>query len=120
MNESPANFQLVDPQLYPEFNYLVKHAKTVISHSGGIREETTVVLGDAAALRDSTNCPEAVTIGTNELIGTNPAALVPALDKLFAGQWEKGAIPEKWYGLTGERILQVLEQLLAHTPKRAL
>ena len=55
---------------------------------------------------------------TNELIGTNPAALAPALDKLFAGQWKKGAIPEKWDGHTGKRIVQVLEKLLAHTPKR--
>ncbi len=45
-------------------------------------------------LRDTTECPETVSVGTNELIGTDPAALKPALDRLFAGQWKKGAIPE--------------------------
>jgi hypothetical protein len=91
----------VDPQPYLEFNYLVKHAKAVITDSGGITEETTVMGVPCLTLRDSTERPETVTTGTNELIGTNPAALAPALDKLFAGQWKKGAIPEKWDGHTG-------------------
>jgi UDP-N-acetylglucosamine 2-epimerase (non-hydrolysing) len=119
LNEVPPIFKLVDPQTYLEFNYLVKHAKAVITDSGGITEETTVMGVPCLTLRDSTERPETVTIGTNELIGTNPAALGPALDKLFAGQWKKGAVPEKWDGRTGERIVQVLEHLLAHTPTRA-
>ncbi len=115
LNEVPPIFKLVDPQPYLEFNYLVKHAKAVITDSGGITEETTVMGIPCLTLRESTERPETVTTGTNELIGTNPAALAPALDKLFAGQWKQGAIPEKWDGHTGERIVQVLEQLLAHT-----
>ena len=63
-------------------------------------------------LRDSTERPETVTVGTNELIGTDPAALKPALDKLFAGQWKRGAIPEKWDGHTGARIAKELDRLL--------
>jgi len=63
-------------------------------------------------LRDVTERPETVAIGTNELIGTDPAALKPALDRLFAGQWKKGSIPEKWDGHAGERIVEVLEHLL--------
>lgn len=119
LNEVPASFQLVDPQPYLEFNYLVKHSKAVITDSGGITEETTVMGVPCLTLRDSTERPETVTTGTNELIGSNPAVLGPALDKLFAGQWKKGAIPEKWDGHTGERIVQVLEQLLAYTQTRA-
>lgn len=118
LNEVSPIFKLVDPQPYLEFNYLVKHAKAVITDSGGITEETTVMGVPCLTMRDSTERPETVTTGTNELIGTNPAALAPALDKLFAGQWKQGAIPEKWDGYTGERIVQVLEQLLAHTPTR--
>jgi UDP-N-acetylglucosamine 2-epimerase (non-hydrolysing) len=112
----PGNVRLVDPQPYLEFNYLVKYAKAVITDSGGITEETTVMGVPCITLRDTTERPETVTVGTNELIGTNPAALAPALDELFAGHWKKGAIPEKWDGHTGERIVQVLEQLLAPTP----
>ncbi len=119
LNDVPANFQMVDPQPYLEFNYLVKNAKAVITDSGGITEETTVMGVPCLTLRDSTERPETVTIGTNELIGTNPAALTPALERLFAGQWKKGAIPEKWDGHTGERIVNVLERLLVDTPIKA-
>jgi hypothetical protein len=94
LNEVPDSFRLVDPQPYLEFNYLVKNAKAVITDSGGITEETTVMGVPCLTLRDSTERPETVTTGTNELIGTNPAALAPALEKLFAGQWKKGGIPE--------------------------
>jgi len=110
----PSNIRLVDPQPYLEFNYLVKHAKAVITDSGGITEETTVMGVPCITLRDSTERPETVTIGTNELVGADPMALTPVLDKLFAGKWKKGAIPEKWDGQTGIRIVKVLERLLAN------
>ena len=64
-------------------------------------------------LRDSTERPETVSLGTNELIGTDPAALKPTLDKLFAGQWKKGSVPELWDGRSGERIAEILDRLLA-------
>mgnify|MGYP005646166051 FL=1 len=63
-------------------------------------------------LRDSTERPETVTIGTNELLGTDPEALEPAMDKLFSGNWKRGSIPEKWDGKTGERIVEHLEEIL--------
>jgi len=110
--EVPANIHLVEPQPYLEFNYLVKHARAVITDSGGITEEATVMGVPCITLRDSTERPETVTIGTNELIGTDPAALKPVLDRLFAGQWKQGAIPELWDGRTGERIVAALEKLL--------
>ncbi len=110
--DKPAGLLLVDPQPYLEFNHLVRHAKGVITDSGGITEETTVLGVPCITLRDSTERPETVSIGTNELIGTDPAALQPALDRLFAGQWKKGSIPEKWDGHTGTRIAEQLERLL--------
>ena len=51
-------------------------------------------------------------VGTNELIGTDPAKLGPALARVLAGQWKKGAIPEKWDGRAGERFVVELERLL--------
>ena len=108
----PKNIHLVDPQPYLEFNYLVKHAKAVITDSGGITEEATVLGGPCMTLRDNTERPETITLGTNELLGTDPSALAPALNKLFAGQWKRGAIPEKWDGKTAERIVTHLEKLL--------
>jgi UDP-N-acetylglucosamine 2-epimerase (non-hydrolysing) len=108
----PGNLHLVEPQPYLDFNYLVKNAKAVITDSGGITEETTVLGIPCLTLRDSTERPETISVGTNELIGTNPDALKPALERLFAGQWKRGAIPEKWDGRTGERIVAVLEDLM--------
>lgn len=102
----------VDPQGYLEFNYLVKHAKGVITDSGGITEETTVMGVPCITLRNNTERPETVTIGTNELVGTDPANLGPALARLMAGHWKKGAIPEKWDGKAAERIVAELERLL--------
>jgi len=111
----PANLCLVDPQPYLEFNWLVKHARAVITDSGGITEETTVMGVPCLTLRDTTERPETITIGTNELIGTDPSRLKPALDRLFAGQWKKGAVPPLWDGRTGERIVAALEGLLVGT-----
>jgi UDP-N-acetylglucosamine 2-epimerase (non-hydrolysing) len=105
----------VDPQGYLEFNYLAKHARGVITDSGGITEETTVMGVPCLTLRDTTERPETVTVGTNELIGTDPAKLIPALARLMAGQWKKGTIPQKWDGKAAERIVAHLEQLLVHT-----
>ncbi|MBE7418036.1 MAG: UDP-N-acetylglucosamine 2-epimerase (non-hydrolyzing) [Ideonella sp.] len=108
----PPNLIVVEPQPYLEFNYLVRHAKAVITDSGGVTEETTVLGIPCVTMRNSTERPETVTVGTNELIGTDPAKLEPAFDTLFAGRWKKGAIPALWDGRTGERIAAELERLL--------
>jgi len=105
------NLHIVEPLGYLEFNYLVERAKAVVTDSGGITEETTVMGVPCITLRDNTERPETCTVGTNELIGTNPAAIKPALDKLFAGQWKKGAIPDLWDGHAAERIINILAQL---------
>jgi UDP-N-acetylglucosamine 2-epimerase (non-hydrolysing) len=109
----PSNIQFVEPQPYLEFNYLVKHARAVITDSGGITEETTVMGVPCMTLRDSTERPETITQGTNELIGTDPAKLGPAFARLFAGEWKRGSVPEKWDGRTGERIAEILDRLLS-------
>ena len=106
-----ANLHIVEPMGYLEFNYLVERAKAVVTDSGGITEETTVMGVPCITLRDNTERPETCTVGTNELIGTDPKAIKPALDKLFAGEWKKGAIPELWDGHTAARIVEILAGL---------
>ena len=105
------NLHIVDPMGYLEFNYMVERAKAVVTDSGGITEETTVMGVPCITLRDNTERPETCTVGTNELIGTDPAAVKPALDLLFSGQWKKGAIPALWDGHTAERIVEILLEL---------
>jgi len=99
---------MIEPLGYLEFNFLVESSFLVITDSGGITEETTVMGIPCMTLRDNTERPETITIGTNELIGTNPKTIKPAMDKLFSGQWKKGGIPELWDGKTSERIVDVL------------
>ncbi len=100
--------KMVEPLGYHEFNYLVEHAKGVITDSGGITEETTVMGVPCMTLRTSTERPETCTIGTNELLGSDPSALEQALVKLFAGQWKEGSIPPLWDGKAAERIVNQL------------
>jgi UDP-N-acetylglucosamine 2-epimerase (non-hydrolysing) len=109
----PSNLLLVDPQPYLEFNYLVQHAKAVITDSGGVTEETTVMGIPCITMRNTTERPETVSIGTNELIGTDPTRLLPTLQQLFEGRWKRGGIPPLWDGKTSERIAERLEVLLA-------
>ena len=101
----------IDPLGYLEFNYLVENSLAVITDSGGITEETTVMGIPCMTLRNNTERPETVEIGSNELIGTDPKEIKPAMEKLFSGNWKKGSIPELWDGKTAERIVEVLTKL---------
>lgn len=105
------NLKIIEPQGYLEFNYLVKHSLAVITDSGGITEETTVMHIPCLTLRDNTERPETCTIGTNRLVGTDPKQIKPVLDKLFAGEWPYGDIPEKWDGHAAERIVEIISSL---------
>ena len=102
------NLHIVEPMGYLEFNYLVERAKVVVTDSGGITEETTVMGVPCITLRDNTERPETCTMGTNRLIGTRPEAIKPALDDLFAGDWQQGCVPPLWDGHTSERIVEIL------------
>lgn len=105
------NLFMVEPLSYLQFNFLVKNSKAVITDSGGITEETTVMGIPCITLRNNTERPETITIGTNELIGTDPSAISPTLQKLFDGKWKKGGIPPLWDGKTSDRIVEVITRL---------
>ena len=107
------NLHFTEPLGYLEFNYLVKYAKVVLTDSGGITEETTVLGVPCITLRNSTERPETITEGTNELIGDDPAQIKVYMDKLFAGSWKKGKIPAFWDGKTAPRIVNILLRLYA-------
>lgn len=105
---SKENLYMIEPLGYLEFNYLVERSLAVITDSGGITEETTVMGIPCMTLRDNTERPETITIGTNELLGTDPKNIQPAMEKLFSGKWKKGSIPDLWDGQTAERIVEIL------------
>ncbi|MDR5589708.1 non-hydrolyzing UDP-N-acetylglucosamine 2-epimerase [Christiangramia sp. SM2212] len=96
---------------YLEFNFLVQNSKAVITDSGGITEETTVLGIPCLTIRENTERPETTEIGTNEIVGTDPKKIEDAFSRLFNNNWRKGSIPNLWDGNTGLRILRVLNQL---------
>lgn len=105
LNIDHPRLHMIDPLGYLEFNYLVENSKAVLTDSGGITEETTVMGIPCMTLRDNTERPETITEGTNELLGTNPEAIKPALEKLLSGNWKTGRIPNLWDGKTAIRII---------------
>lgn len=109
--DNSKNLHFIPPLGYLEFNFLVMHSKMVITDSGGITEEATVLGIPCVTLRDNTERPETVTLGTNELAGSNPENLPFYLNKLFDDNWKTGQIPELWDGKSGNRIVEKLSRL---------
>jgi len=102
---------ITGPMPYLQFIYLIKNAKGVVTDSGGITEEATVMGIPCMTLRTSTERPETVTIGTNEVVGIDPEKIVPYLERLVQNDWKKGGIPEKWDGKAAKRIVDILSDL---------
>jgi UDP-N-acetylglucosamine 2-epimerase (non-hydrolysing) len=111
MDFSHEKLVMIDPQGYLEFIFLIKNTRGIITDSGGITEEATVLNIPCLTLRNSTERPETVTIGTNELIGDDIDKLKKYLSKIVNGQWKEGAIPKFWDGHTSERIVSILYSL---------
>lgn len=105
-------FVITEPLGYLEFNYLVKNAIAVITDSGGISEEATIMNIPCMTLRDNTERPETCEIGTNRLIGNNPLEMQLAFESLKSGNWPLGKSPELWDGKAAERIIDVLISII--------
>ena len=98
----------VPPLSYLEFNYLVERSKAVITDSGGITEEASVLRVPCLTLRDNTERPETIELGTNVLVGTNPKNIQCHLETLFAGDWKEGSDIPLWDGQTATRIVDAV------------
>ena len=103
---------VTEPLGYHEFNFLVKNAFAVVTDSGGVTEESTVLKVPCLTMRDNTERPETVDLGTNELVGTDPGNLSAHFERVFSGKWKTGTTPPLWDGKTGERIVAHLDVLL--------
>lgn len=101
----------VDPLSYFQFVYLIQNAQAVITDSGGVQEETTVLGIPCITLRSNTERPETITEGTNELIGDDQNRLLRALRDIQAGSWKRGKSPELWDGHAAERIISAIAKL---------
>lgn len=99
------------PLPYFEFMFLISNCCGIITDSGGITEEATVLGIPCITLRENTERPETVTMGTNILVGKDFNKFKKAMVKMIAGKWKKGKIPAKWDGHTSERIVQVIQKI---------
>jgi UDP-N-acetylglucosamine 2-epimerase (non-hydrolysing) len=107
--------QILDPLSYLEFLGMQSRATVVITDSGGIQEETTYLGVPCLTLRENTERPVTVSLGTNVLVGRDSEKLRSELSRVLAGQAKKGTIPPLWDGHAGERIAA----LLAGEPRQA-
>ncbi len=102
------NIVFVEPQGYLHFMFLIKNSFAVITDSGGISEETTVLGIPCFTMRNTTERPETETIGTNTLVGTSIENLQKIFGKFLQNEPRKAGIPELWDGKASERIIDIL------------
>ena len=95
---------LAEPLGYLEFLSLMQSAALLVTDSGGIQEETTFLQVPCITLRDNTERPVTLTLGTNELLPLDATPIVAAVKKALAGDWKQGVIPPLWDGHAAERI----------------
>ena len=100
--------RLVDPMGYLEFLNLMSKARLVMTDSGGLQEETTILGVPCLTIRENTERPVTISEGTNELVGTDPKALLESAGQILDGNWKASRIPEYWDGRAAERIVKVL------------
>jgi UDP-N-acetylglucosamine 2-epimerase (non-hydrolysing) len=106
-----SKLDLLEPLPYIEFLALQRHATAVVTDSGGIQEETTYLKVPCLTLRNNTERPVTVTMGTNILVGQDGAKLRSELTKVLEGKQKQGTVPPLWDGLAGQRIAEILSKL---------
>jgi UDP-N-acetylglucosamine 2-epimerase (non-hydrolysing) len=105
------NLHYVNPQGYLSFIYLVKNAKAILTDSGGITEEASVLNVPCLTFRDSTERPETITLGTNMLVGNDPLKIDEAFTNLYQGDWQQAQEIPKWDGKAAKRIIATFLKL---------
>jgi len=101
-----------DPVGYLDFLNLMSNAKVVITDSGGVQEETTVLGVPCLTVRENTERPVTITCGTNRLVGTDPDAMLRAAREALHGPRPEFRSPELWDGKAARRIVEVLKRTL--------
>jgi UDP-N-acetylglucosamine 2-epimerase (non-hydrolysing) len=104
----PSSIRVIDPVGYIDMLALTKSAKFALTDSGGVQEETTVLGVPCLTLREQTERPVTVEVGTSEVLGRDHEAILNAVDRVLRGEWKKGGIPEGWDGKAAERIADII------------
>ena len=106
--EELPNLRLIDPLGYLDFLKLMISARLVLTDSGGIQEETTILKVPCLTLRENTERPITAEIGSNQIVGTDPDKISQAYRQAINGSWREPQIPPLWDGCAAERIVKTL------------
>ncbi len=109
---SMQNFKLVEALGYLDFLHLMDNAAFLLTDSGGIQEETTVLGIPCVTLRENTERPVTVDLGTNVIVGMDTEKIINESSKILSGTFKKGQIPPLWDGKTAKRIIEIIENKL--------
>ncbi len=110
--EAMTNLRLIEPAGYLDFLKLTANARCVLTDSGGIQEETTILKVPCVTLRENTERPVTAEVGSNRIVGTDPAKILQAWADIQAGRWGTPRIPDMWDGQAAGRIVRVLSDRL--------
>lgn len=101
--------RLIEPIGYLDFVRLMLDARIVFTDSGGIQEETTVLGIPCLTIRENTERPITIDVGTNHLVGTNPERILAEGRRALGGKASQRQIPELWDGNASERIVDIID-----------
>jgi len=110
--------RLLEPMGYLEFLALTSQARLILTDSGGLQEESTALGVPCLTLRENTERPITVTVGTNLVVGTDPERIQREATRVFQGQGKRGRLPERWDGHTAERIAALYEDFVGQPTLR--
>ena len=113
------NLRMLDPIGYLDFLKLIASARLVLTDSGGIQEETTILKVPCLTLRENTERPITVEVGSNRLVGTDPAKIIAAYQAIMGRSVVKSDIPPLWDGRAAERIVEILRKCVLTVQPRS-
>jgi UDP-N-acetylglucosamine 2-epimerase (non-hydrolysing) len=115
-SETPRGLWMTEPLGYLEFLHLNMHARMVLTDSGGLQEEATVLGIPCITLRNNTERPITCEVGMNFIAGNSPQGILAAARRVLEDGVPTGSVPERWDGRAAERIVQVLMDIARTTP----
>jgi UDP-N-acetylglucosamine 2-epimerase (non-hydrolysing) len=104
------NIRGIDPVGYLDFLKLMAHARLVLTDSGGIQEETTILKVPCLTLRENTERPITAEVGSNRIVGTDPANIIAAYQDVLAGRGRQPQQPPLWDGQAAQRIVDIMAE----------
>jgi UDP-N-acetylglucosamine 2-epimerase (non-hydrolysing) len=108
-----SNLRILDPIGYLDFLKLIASARVVLTDSGGIQEETTILKVPCLTLRENTERPITLEVGSNQLVGIDPSRIIAAYREVATGKAADSEIPPLWDGHAAERIVEILQRDLS-------